>query len=105
MTELVMRNYWWPGVTKNIGKYVKGYDMCQRMKNRTEAPVGKLMMNEVLEKVWTHLTVEFIMKLPLVAGKNTILVVCDRLSKMAYFVTTTEKMTAEGLAKLFRDNM
>ena len=27
-----------------------GYDMYQRMKNRTEAPVGKLMVNEILEK-------------------------------------------------------
>ena len=105
MTELVIRNYWWPGVTKNIGKYVENCDMCQRMKNRTEAPVGKLMMNEVLEKVWTHLTVDFIMKLPLVAGKNVILVVCNRLSKMAHFVATIEKTTAEGLARLFRDNV
>jgi len=30
------------------------------------------------------------MKLPVVAGKDAILVVCDRLSKMTYFVATTE---------------
>ena len=34
-----------------------------------------------------------------------ILVVCDRLSKMTYFVATTEGTLAEGLARLFRDNM
>ena len=45
------------------------------------------------------------MKLPIVARKDAILVVCDRLSKMAYFVATTEEMSAEGLARLFRDNM
>ena len=49
--ELVTRNYWWPGVTKDIRKYVKGYDMCQRMKNRIEPPVGKLKLSEVLEKL------------------------------------------------------
>jgi len=27
-TELVMRNYWWPRVTKDIGKYVDRCDMC-----------------------------------------------------------------------------
>jgi len=32
-TELVTRNYWWPGVTKEVGKYVDGYDACQRYKN------------------------------------------------------------------------
>ena len=52
-----------------------------------------------------HLTVDFMTKLLLVAEKNAILVVCDRLSKMIYFVTTTEKTSAEGLARLFRDNM
>ena len=34
-----------------------------------------------------------------------ILVVCDRLSKMIYFMATTEKMLVEGLVKLFRDNV
>ena len=41
----------------------------------------------------------------LVAGKDAILVVCDRLSKITHFVTTTEETLAEGLAQLFRDNI
>jgi len=45
------------------------------------------------------------MKLPLVAEKDTIIVVCDRLFKMAYFVATTEGTSVEGLARLFRDNV
>ena len=48
--ELVTRNYWWPGVIKDVGKYVEGYDICQRMKNRTEIPVGKLKLSKVSEK-------------------------------------------------------
>jgi len=60
---------------------------------------------EVPEKSWTHLIVDFIMKLPLVAGKDAILVVCDRLSKMTYFVATTKGTLVEGLARLFRDNV
>ena len=27
--ELVTRNYWWPGVTRDVGKYVEGCDLCQ----------------------------------------------------------------------------
>ena len=45
------------------------------------------------------------MKLPLVAGKDAILVVCDKLSKMTYFVATTEGTTAKGLVRLFKDNV
>ena len=32
-TELVTRNYWWPGVTKEVGRYVDRCDACQRYKN------------------------------------------------------------------------
>jgi len=38
-------------------------------------------------------------------GHDSILVVCDRFSKMSHFVAITEKITAEGLAKLFRNNV
>ena len=48
---------------------------------------------------------DFIIKLPLVAEKNVILVACNRLSKMAHLVVTTEGTLAEGLARLFRDNV
>ena len=47
----------------------------------------------------------FIIKLPLVAGKDTVLVVYNKLFKIIYFVATIEKMSVEGLARLFRDNM
>jgi len=45
-----MRNFWWLEVTKKVKKYIKGYDTCQRNKNCTEAPIGKLMPNIVPEK-------------------------------------------------------
>ena len=63
--------------------------------------MGKLKLSEVPEKPWMHLMVDFITKLLLVAGKDTILVMCDRLS----IVATTEGTSAEGLARLFRDNV
>ena len=75
------------------------------MKDRIEVPTGKLMVNEVSEKLWTYLTVKFIMKLSLVTEKDAILVVCDILSKMAYFVVTTKEISAEELVMLFKNNM
>jgi len=75
------------------------------MKNKMEEVVEKLKLSGVLEKLWTHLMVDFITKLPIVAGKDAILVVCDRLSKMTHFVITTEEMSAEELARLFRNNV
>jgi len=86
-----------------VGRYVDGYDACQRYKNQSEAPVGKLMPNAIPEKPWSHILADFITKLPLAQGYDAILVVCDHFSKMAYFIATIEKTSAEGLAKLFRD--
>jgi len=103
--ELVTRNYWWPEVTRNVGKYVEGCDLYQRMKNRTEEVVRKLKLSKVMEKPWTHLIVDFITKLPIVARKDAILVVCNWLSKIMHFVATIEGTLAKGLARLFRDNM
>ena len=53
--ELVTRNYWWPGVTREVERYVEGCDLCQRMKNRTEEVAVKLKLGEVPEKPWTHI--------------------------------------------------
>ena len=103
--ELVTRNYWQPGVIKDIIKYIDGYDMCQRIKNSTETPVEKLIANEFLEMLWIYLIVDFITKLPLVVEKNMILVVCDRLFKITYFVITTEETMVERLVRLFRTNV
>ena len=105
MTELVTRNYWWPGIMRNIGRYVERCDMCQRIKNRTEEIAEKLKLSEMPEKPQIYLIVDFITKLPLVAGKNAILVVCDKLSKITHFVATTEGTLVKRLAKLFKDNI
>jgi len=103
--ELVTRNFWWPGVMKEVKQYVEGCDACQCNKNHTEQPAGKLMPNSIPEKPWMHISADFITKLPLAQGYDSILVVVDRLTKMVHFILTTEKTLAEGLARLFRDNV
>jgi len=63
------------------------------------------MPNAIPEKPWSHILADFITKLPLAQGYDAILVVCDRFSKMVYFIATTEKISAEGLTRLFRDHI
>ena len=90
---------------KEVKRYVEGYDQCQRMKNRAEMLAGKLKPNQVPERPWQHISVDSITKLPVSKGHDSILVVCDRFSKMSHFVATTKKTMVEGLARLFRDNV
>jgi len=86
-------------------EYVEGYNACQRNKNCMEQPAGKLMPNSIPDKAWTHISADFITKLPPVQEYDSILVVVDWFTKMVHFVPTTEKTTTEGLARLFRDNV
>ena len=65
----------------------------------------KLKLSEIPRKLWTYLIIDFITKLLVLAGKNTILVVCNMLSKITHFVATIEGTLVEGLARLFRNNV
>ena len=59
------------------------------------------MPNTIPEKLWSLILADFITKLPLAQGYDAVLVVCDHFSKMAHFIATMEKTSAEGLTRLF----
>ena len=63
-----------------------------------QPPAEKLIPNLILEKVWTHISADFIMKLPLAQGYDSILVVVDRFTKMVHLIPTMKKTSTEGLA-------
>ena len=48
---------------KDVERYIDGCDLCQRIKNRIEAPAGKLIVNKVPERLWIYLIVDFITNL------------------------------------------
>ena len=70
-----------------------------------ETLAEKLMANEMLKKPQIHLIVEFITTLLLVVENDAIVVVCNKLSKIAYFVVTTERISVEELVRLFSNNI
>src|SRR6266481_2197804 len=104
-TELVAHNYWWPGMGCYIAKYVKGCDLCNRMKTFPASPAGKLMPNCIPDHRWQVISVDLIMELPPSHGYDALLVVVDRLSKHAHVIPTTSDVTSLGVARLFRDNV
>jgi len=69
------------------------------MKNRVEMPAGKLRLNAVLEKLWQHILIDFIMKSPVLRGYDSILIVYNKFL-ISHFITMTEKIIVKGLAKL-----
>ena len=56
------------------------------------------MLDLIPEKALSHISADFITKLPLAQGYDAILVIVDRFTKMGHFIPTTEKTSTEGLA-------
>ena len=98
--ELVSRNYWWPNLTIDVKRYVKGCDICQRMKNRPQKPYGPLMPNPIPNEPWEIISMDFITQLPESNGYTAICVVVCRLTKRARFFAIKNEITAKDIAIL-----
>ena len=86
---------------KSVETFVTGCDVCQRAKTSSLLPMGLLQPLPILESVWDDITMDSIEGLPSSHGKNSIMVVVDRLSKYAHFTALTHPYTAKTVATTF----
>ena len=99
--ELVQRTYHWPKLRQFVKKFVTTCDICQRNKSTTHKPYGLLQPLPIPETPWSSISMDFITQLPPSKSFTSILVVVDRLTKMAHFIPTTDEVDADDLATLF----
>ena len=81
-------------MNRSVQDYVKGCVVCQKIKAETLAPAGHLQPLSILCQVWDDFSLDFIEGLQVSQGKDTIMVVVDRLSKSAHFFTLSHHFTA-----------
>jgi hypothetical protein len=98
-------NFYWMGMKADIKNFIKECDICQRNKNETIHPAGLLQPLPIPTKVWADISLEFIEGLPLSNGFKVILVVVDRLSKYAHFISVAHPYTATKIAQIFIANI
>lgn len=103
--ELIARNYWWPAMRAFVNNYVASCDECQRCKTPRHKPFGTLQPLPIPKRPWASISMDFIVKLPVSSGYDSILVVVDRFTKMAHFIPCNENATSVQLAVLFLDNV
>ena len=99
--ELVSRNYWWPQMSRYIGKYVSTCDMCLQTKSIHQPPSGELYPLPILNAPWDTASVNFIMELPESNGKDAIMVIVDSVTKLSHFVSTVTTLSTAGTAQLY----
>jgi transposase InsO family protein len=90
----------------SVLEFIKSCDSCQRVKPRFGKPPGLLQPLPIPEAPWTSVSMDFVTGLPKSkAGYDAILVVVDRLTKMARLIPTHTSVTARQTAQLFLDEV
>ncbi|KAI3795293.1 hypothetical protein L1987_37944 [Smallanthus sonchifolius] len=93
-------NFWWPGMRRDIVKYVERCLTCLRVKAEHQKLYGKLQTLEIPLWKWENITMDLITKLPKTRkGYDAIWVVVDRLTKSAHFLPIKETYSSDRLAK------
>jgi len=100
-TELVRREYTWPGVRKFVHDFCSSCTTCRRSKAPRHKPYGLIKQLPIPSRPWDSISMDFIEHLPESSGFTAILVIVDRLSKQGIFIPTTDSVDSAGLAKLF----
>ena len=72
---VILRNFYWPNLRKDVKSYVKLCPKCQRIKTRTDKPYGLSMPLPVPTRPWDSISMDFITGLPNVDGYDIILTV------------------------------
>ncbi|CAN1764063.1 Transposon Ty3-G Gag-Pol polyprotein, partial [Linum perenne] len=95
-------SFWWPGMKKDVARYVATCLVCQKAKAEHRAPGGLLQSLPIPEWKFADITMDFVSGFPPTReGKDAVWVIVDRLTKVAHFIPIRFKPSVEVLAKLY----
>ena len=52
--------YWWPGMKRDVAKYVSECLVCQQIKAEHQLPIGPLQSLTIPQWKWEHITMDFV---------------------------------------------
>ena len=104
--QKVRRHFYWKGMTSDIRQYVETCPVCQMEKTDHTLARGKLQPTEIPDKKWSEVSLDFITDLPVTRnGKDSILTVVDKATRMVHLLPCKKSITAAETAKIFWENI
>jgi len=106
-TELVSMDFYWPVMDSRVRKYVGGWEVCHRIKAPRHTRHGINIPLEAPLRPWEGVTMDFVTDLPesTASGYTGILVIVDRLTKMAIYLPCRKDIDSPELARLFFEHV
>eukprot|EP00253_Pinus_taeda_P012179 PITA_12179 len=106
MMTAIRKEYFWPGMKKDIVEYLARCLECQQIKAEHQHPAGLLQPLPIPEWKWEIISMDFITGLPRTKKNNdSIMVVVDKLSKAAHFIPVQSTFRATQIAHIFMQNV
>ncbi|QRW22602.1 Retrotransposable element Tf2 protein [Rhizoctonia solani] len=102
--ELVLRNYYWPGIRANTYWHVDSCETCQQIRKPKYASIPPQPL-ELPTRPWQHVSYNMIVDLPKDGNYDSILVIIDSFTKYGIFVKCSKKLKAPELAELFLEHV
>lgn len=99
--DLLTRSFSWPNVRADVLAFTSSCVRCQQIRVDHRKPQGELVPLPIPDRPWSTLGVDFVVKLPLSNGFDSVLVFIDHLTKAAHFVPARESWNAAELARQF----
>ena len=106
MYQDLKTTFWWSNMKREIANFVAQCLTCQQVKIEHQKPGGPLQPLPIPIWKWDEITMDFVTGLPKTAkGHDAILVIVDRLTKLAHFLPFKVGHPLERLAKLYLDEV
>lgn len=85
-TTRLAASFYWPTLYKDTRTFICSCMVCQQNKPVNKKQKGLLQPFSILAKIWTYLTMDFIIHLPSSFGHIVIWVICGHLTKFVHFI-------------------
>ena len=94
--------YYWNGMKRHVGDFVRRCLTCQQVNAKHQKPVGLFQPLEVAEWNWEHVTMDFVTHLLRTPqGHDAVWVIVDRLTKSTHFLVVQMTFTLERFYRLY----